>query len=163
MPEAKRILVISDTHLSEAAWRGALSVAGPIDMAFHLGDNVSDARKMERELAKTGTPLYCVKGNCDFSGAEDEQLVTVCGWRLWLTHGHKFGVKYGLGRLFYAAREREADAALFGHTHQPCEEYMEGCLLLNPGSAARPRGVHPTFALLEVSRDGIRSRIVAMD
>ena len=41
--DAKRILVLSDTHRRRAAWECALRQAGPVDEIFHLGDNVGDA------------------------------------------------------------------------------------------------------------------------
>ena len=41
--DAKRILVLSDTHRHRAAWECALKQAGPVDEIFHLGDNVGDA------------------------------------------------------------------------------------------------------------------------
>ena len=58
------------------------------------------------------------------------------GRTLYLSHGHEHNVKYdkALLRLRYAAAERGANAALFGHTHQQRLEDENGFLTLNPGS-----------------------------
>ena len=70
--DAKRILVLSDTHRHRAAWECALKQAGPVDEIFHLGDNVGDAAAIADQAKIRVT---CVKGNCDFGGAEAEELV----------------------------------------------------------------------------------------
>lgn len=55
-----------------------------------------------------------------------------------------------------------ADVLVVGHTHVPqVERRSGGELLLNPGSAARPRpGTRPTVGLLEVAAHGVAARIV---
>ncbi|MBQ9942292.1 MAG: metallophosphoesterase [Christensenellaceae bacterium] len=157
--QAKKILVISDTHRHREAWQAALARAGSVDMVFHLGDHVSDAVAMADALAGKAK-VVAVRGNCDFSGDAAEEEVVVCGHRFWLTHGHNYGVKYSLQRLCYAAEEKQVDAVLFGHTHVPTLEYYGGILVLNPGSVGEPRGRKATFALLEVSPEGIFPKMV---
>ena len=57
--------------------------------------------------------------------------------RVFLTHGHLFGVKSGLDTLAAAAKDMGAQLALFGHTHQALLEERNGVTLLNPGAAGR--------------------------
>ena len=56
-----------------------------------------------------------------------------------------------------AAREAGAQAALFGHTHQSLAEQRDGLWLINPGTCGPT--VHPTCAVLNLDRSGLRCRI----
>ena len=40
---------------------------------------------------------------------------------LFITHGHRYGVKSGLGALIAQAVKEDADAVIFGHTHEPLD------------------------------------------
>ena len=148
-----RVLVISDTHGSDAAIRRALEVCRQIDVAIHLGDIVSDAKLLRDLMGER--PCYFVRGNCDsYNAAEDELLVTIGGVTMLLVHGHEDGVKYDMMRLYYHALEHEATVALYGHTHVSDIDRAGNVWMINPGSASRPRMGRPrTCALLEV-RDG---------
>ena len=52
---------------------------------------------------------------------EAEELVVIEGIRILLIHGHKYGVKGGLGQAIARAVPRDADVLVFGHTHTPLE------------------------------------------
>ncbi len=155
----KRILVLADTHGIAEAWKKAIGQAGQVDMIFHLGDNVRDAVAI---ADSTKVKVICVRGNCDFGGAEAEETVMVGSKKLFLTHGHRYGVKYTIDRLCYAAAENGANAAFFGHTHQPLIEYYNGILIMNPGSVGAPRGGRGTFGLVIVNEQGIFPRIAEL-
>ena len=62
-------------------------------------------------------------------------LTELGGVRLFLTHGHLFGVKSGMSRLKLEADRVGADIALFGHTHRPFLEEDGGVWYMNPGAA----------------------------
>ena len=145
-----RIGVFSDSHGNLRALKDALVAAGPLDAALFLGDYSSDARV----IREAGIPLGVVRGNNDFGSPEaDELTMEFDGVRVFCTHGHRYGVYFSTDRLYYAAKEKEADVALFGHTHRPLLENNGGMLIVNPGSVALPRFGEPTYALLTV-RDG---------
>ena len=61
------------------------------------------------------------------------------GVRLLAVHGDKYNVKLELTTLSYYAEEACAQAALFGHTHQPFAGYVGRVLLVNPCSLAQGR------------------------
>ncbi len=148
---ALRVGVISDTHGSELAVERAVAKLADADAWFHLGDGAQEASLLER---LSGKPVYRVKGNCDYGAGEAEQTVTLGGVRILASHGHLFGVQNGRDTLSYRAEELCCKLALYGHTHVPLIEAWGGILLVNPGSAARPRGGKPrTIALVEL-RDG---------
>ena len=111
-----------------------------------------------RELLPN-TPILYVPGNCD-PGSDAPQTVTpvIDGVRFMVTHGHRYRVKFGLMRIGLAALEAEAQAVLFGHTHQPCTESFENVLLFNPGAIGAGGG---TYGILETAHGGITNyRIV---
>lgn len=52
---------------------------------------------------------------------------------------------------------RDGDAILFGHTHKPWTRTVDGRVLINTGSAGRPKDGDPrgSYALIEVGREGL--------
>ena len=146
MREAKRILVLSDSHgypLNNLLMKA--ESLGRIDAVFHLGDGYRDMDGFLTEFPL----LFRVGGNCDFFGGEREELVPLFGKRFFLTHGHAYHVKSTLSLLKSRACEAEADCVLFGHTHVPHNEYDSGRLYLNPGAACDGR-----FSILRVEKNG---------
>ena len=58
-------------------------------------------------------------------------------------------VKMDLDDLLIKAKAREADIAVFGHTHIPTIQEEDGVLMVNPGSVYLPHsGQYPTCAVL---------------
>lgn len=154
-----RIGVLSDSHGDRESLDGLLAAMGALDALCFLGDIASDGAHLQERLEQRGAPtaFYAVRGNNDLaSGLPDELTLDLGGRRIFLTHGHLRRVKSGLLHLTYAAREREADVALFGHTHMRCCQYELGVLLLNPGAAgcAFPGAARPTGAVLEIDEAG---------
>ena len=89
------------------------------DAILFLGDG---ARDLDR-LFLIDTPLWAVRGNCDWYASDYadkiERLLYFEGHTILMVHGHEWGVKGGLGALIAHASDVEADIVLFGHTHQP--------------------------------------------
>lgn len=116
------------------------------DYIFHLGDYMQDAEKLERLYPML--PMVRVPGNCDYDFVTpDRQIGEWGGVRFLLTHGHRYGVKQGLLCLSMAAKEAQADVALFGHTHRAFCEQHEGIWLMNPGSCG---GAWPSYGVVEI-------------
>ena len=108
------------------------------DTVIHLGDHLADAESMEAVFP--GTDFYHVPGNCDYFTAVPQKLtVELDGVRIFLTHGHLFGVKSGLSGLEAEARRIGAQLALFGHTHRAVLEEGSGLWLMNPGACGAGR------------------------
>ena len=139
-----KIIVFSDSHGDVENMILAVEQERP-DMALHLGDGWRDALSLRRRYPDL--PLAQVPGNCDFRGSEAAvRVLEAEGRRILLCHGHTLGVKTGQDLLLAEALERGADAALFGHTHQPYVEYRSGVWLFNPGSIGDFR--HPSYGTL---------------
>ena len=119
------------------------------DGVLFLGDGLRDAELLESEI-----PWYMVKGNCDWFGGErpDEIVMAMEGHTLLLAHGHRYGVKGGLGALLKHACEVGADVVLYGHTHNPDLQIVDAgevvgdailekpIYLFNPGSIGSREG-----------------------
>ncbi|MBQ9393390.1 MAG: YfcE family phosphodiesterase [Oscillospiraceae bacterium] len=132
-----RILVLSDSHGRVENMERCVALAEP-DHILHLGDCVRDAQCLHRLFP--AIPMTTVPGNCDWGdGDEPEKLIELGGCRILMMHGHTRGVKYGLQRAVYAAREAGAQVLTFGHTHQALSDYDGSLYVLNPGTAG---GVH---------------------
>ena len=101
---------------------------------IHLGDYIRDAEHLSERYPEI--PMICVPGNCDHADNRENCLVREIGRvRFFITHGHRYGVKYDLTRLAYAALEAGASVALFGHTHCALHQQINDRLVLfNPGS-----------------------------
>ncbi len=126
----------------------------PFDMLIHCGD-VEGQEDEIRRLA--GCETHIVSGNNDyFSSLPREEEFSVGNYKVFLTHGHSYGVSMGTGRLVEEARSRGADTVIFGHTHRPMDKRIEGIRVLNPGSLSYPRqeGRDPSYMLMEFDRQG---------
>lgn len=143
-----KILVLSDSHSALRFMREAVRAVKP-DAIIHLGDYYDDGRAIAEE--NPHIPFHQVPGNCDTYRmiCREPEILTyeVCGVRLYMTHGHRHGVKYGNGDLIYEASKAKVDAVLYGHTHIPeCYREDDGMWVLNPGSCNYSGG---TVGLIE--------------
>lgn len=134
-----KIGITGDTHGSVQAMRKLLQLTPPVDLWLHTGDHATDANMIQHA---TGIKAVSVRGNCDYigDGVLFDEYLELEGYKLWLTHGHKYiehSVKADLG---YWAHQLGQDIVVFGHTHEPLCEYYDDTLLINPGSPSRPRG-----------------------
>lgn len=153
-----RILILSDSHgrcdRMEKAFRDH-----PCEAAVFLGDGLSDF--LEVAARYPSLSYYSVAGNCDsFSREKEVKIIEIEQKRIFLTHGHLHGVKWGLDRFISSACQSGACAALFGHTHRAYYEYRSGLLLMNPGSLGDPR--KGSFGILEITPEKMVPQLVRL-
>ncbi len=152
-----RILIVSDTHRRDGNLTCTLQKTGPLDLLIHCGD-VEGSEAFIRQAA--GCPVYMVAGNNDFfSGLPKEEVFAIGDYRVWLTHGHRYGVYMGSATIREAAAARKVDIVMHGHTHCPHLEIGKSrgdITVLNPGSISYPRqeGRRPSYILMELDREG---------
>lgn len=151
-----KILILSDTHHQVIECRELIRSLGKIDLIIHAGDCTSDAKDLQREFPHI--PIQYVKGNNDFFDNEPTDLTfTVHNKKIFVTHGHTYGVKYGLDRLYNKAKFEDYDLIVFGHTHSPMTEFVGKCTIINPGTM----GYYPkTYAIAEILDDTIYTSIL---
>lgn len=131
-----KILVLSDSHSALRFMRSCIAAVKP-DAVIHLGDHYDDAEILAQENPRIR--FHMVPGNCDRYRCPPNtpQILAypVCGVMLYMTHGHLHGVKSDPFRVIAAAREANAQAVLFGHTHESvCYQEEDGFWVMNPGS-----------------------------
>lgn len=142
------IAVVSDTHRDNYYLKKVRELIKTADMLIHLGDNIEDAESLKRDFKGE---VYTVTGNCDFVGGYPlEQIIDANGIKIFITHGHKYGVKYDLGSLYFRAKELDVKIALYGHTHMAQIEEEDGIILMNPGSTSMPRASKRSIGFIAI-------------
>lgn len=154
-----RIIVISDTHGHNSFIENEIERIGRenIHAIIHAGDYVSDADELEMLFPEI--PMYNVAGNNDFySRAKNEDLFTIDGVKIFLTHGHGYGVKYDSDYRTILCRGEalEADVVVFGHTHIQHLSNRGKLMLLNPGSA----GYSKEYAIIEIENGKAKAALI---
>ncbi|HLN62988.1 MAG TPA: metallophosphoesterase [Symbiobacteriaceae bacterium] len=160
-----RVAVISDTHGDLSRLDRARDLLGPVDWLIHAGDYYRDAQPVAERLGVPPERVRAVVGNCDYHLVEPAlDLFEIEGVTVLLTHGHHYGVKHTLDRIYYKAREARVRVAVFGHSHVAVNAEDGGILLLNPGSLSQPRlaGDLPSCALLEVNGGLVTAKILSI-
>ncbi len=151
-----RILVVSDTHGNFLAPLSCLEDTDAVDMIIHLGDEISDARMLERLV---NIPVLMVPGNCDHSSKDQRELSgKIAGHRFLITHGDRYKVKWSLDELVKKAKVISATIVLYGHTHVAMIQQRDGILLVNPGSLMSTSS-SKSYALLTIIGNDISAEI----
>ncbi len=141
-----RILVVSDSHGDPLKLRRAVDQQPTAEMLFFLGDGEHDL-----DYAGVMLPAVKVRGNCDWGSILPAFSVDkINGKVIYSTHGHGEFVKHGTSMLISAAKERGAHIALYGHTHNPVTEYIDGVWYVNPGSMR-----DGNYAVVDITDSGI--------
>jgi len=157
--ENKKLLVLSDSHGDTTSLRAVFNWAknyippnDTICAAAFLGDGLSDLKKAA-DTAEFYCDWKCVSGNNDYGIPMPDSLTfDYAEHRFFICHGHRYSLYSGYHTLAAAARNNNADVALFGHSHVPYNKTTNGIKLINPGSVGRPRSrAGATFAVIECS------------
>lgn len=132
----KRILVLSDSHSGTSFMHWCIDTVKP-DAIVHLGDYYDDGCLIHEEHPMI--PFRQVPGNCDRYRtppfAQEIAIERLCGVDLYLTHGHRHGVKSTTDLLVRDARAAKVQAVLYGHTHIPDCRKDGDLWILNPGAS----------------------------
>ena len=155
-----KILVLSDTHGDTNKAEEAIRNNSEINLIIHLGDYFRDAQKLSAMFPEI--PIEYIYGNSDFM-IEDvpaEKMLEVCGKRIFITHGHRYSVKWDYDKLYKKAEEMHADLLLFGHTHIPDLIEKGNYCVLNPGSTSDPRDdSNESYAIIEIANGLVAPRL----
>lgn len=131
-----KILVFSDSHGMVGFMQRIAEKEKP-DMILHLGDMESDCDGAFADLR-----VVKVRGNCDFHSFEEkERFLDFGSSKIWMTHGHLYGVKSGLASLLKHGEELGANVILYGHTHRRYLLETDRYTVMNPGTPDNSYGV----------------------
>jgi putative phosphoesterase len=138
-----RVGIISDTH-GVVHPRVAEVFAG-VEAILHAGD--IGGMQVIRELERIA-PVVFIPGNID--GVDDAvRRVTIDGVRVLLTHILPRPRKPAK-HIARSLREQPTDLVVFGHSHLPHDEVVDGVRFFNPASAGPRRFDYPvSVGLLE--------------
>lgn len=150
-PAARRIGVISDTHgLLRPA---AVELLRGVDLILHAGDV---GKPFILDALGEIAPVLTVRGNVDvgpWAQTLPETLtLSVAGRSIHMIHNVK---------AMTTGAPAAVDMVVFGHSHVPTAETLDGVLYLNPGSAGPKRFSLPiTLAFLDLVDGALVPRIV---
>lgn len=154
-----RLLVISDSHRKGAIVDRIIRQEKDAKHVFFLGDNTDDIEDLV--YCYPDRTFHIVSGNCDFLPVYPRfDIAKVENVNIFYTHGHSYGVKYGLDALTEAAAKNDCKIALFGHTHIPYIGYKDGIHIVNCGSCSQSRQGGNTYAVIDILKSGILPQII---
>ena len=144
-----KVVVISDAHGNKQAIKRILEFNPDADYVISLGDSEC------RHKFLLDLDIIAIKGNYPRDGGVSyESMLEIEGKRLFLTHGHKYGVGNDLEKLLNKGKSIGANVILYGHTHVPRIDIFEEITFLNPGSISSPRcKIPPSYLVLNIERD----------
>jgi putative phosphoesterase len=160
-----QLAIISDTHMPRGARAipaGCLERCRTADAILHAGDLI-DVAVLDL-LRSLGPPVHAISGNVDSAA-----VCRLLPARLELELG---GARIGMVHIpGPAARRAErlraafprCDAVIFGHTHMPQHEELDGFQIFNPGSPTeRRRAPAHTMGLAAVVGGRVEFELLAL-
>ena len=144
-----KVVVFSDAHGNKQAIKRIIEFNPDADYVISLGDSECRHRFL------LNLDIIAIKGNYPRDGGVAyESILENEGKRLFLVHGHKYGVVNDLEKLLNKGNSIGADLVLYGHTHIPKFNLVEKIIFLNPGSINSPRSKNPpSYLILNIERD----------
>ncbi len=147
-----KILFITDSHRHFSFLIEMMEKEKP-ERVFAMGDYTKDFEELSYLYPEI--PFEMVKGNCDFwdSHFSEEKIIFLEGKRIFLTHGHLYGVKSSYDSLRETGRKMKCDIILFGHTHR---EFLEekDMILANPGAAQDGK-----YGILDLQKEKVEIKL----
>lgn len=153
-----KAIVFSDSH----GYLNNLDLAlknfkNEIDCLIHLGDFFEDTKEIKKNYKDL--EIFAVSGNNDFINEPSEKVFYLNNFKVFVTHGHRYNVYFGVENLRYRALELDANICLFGHSHNPFIENKD-LFILNPGSISYPRQFDfPTFSIINLEDNKVSADI----
>lgn len=132
-----KLLIFSDSHGRVGNMVQAAEQEKDYNMVVFAGDVHRDIE--EFMLCYPRVLVAEVIGNNDFfvKSVPEDRLFEIEGKRVFLTHGHKYNVKFSTTQLALHARAKKADICIYGHTHCRDLDEVLGVTMINPGTASK--------------------------
>lgn len=144
-----KVLVISDSHGKLDRLISIYEEEKP-DVVLCAGDFSEDGEELS--FIYPNSKYYIVKGNCDYYDikSEDEMVIELEGHRVFLAHGHHYGVKQLYDLIEKRGMELNCDIVVFGHTHRQYLEIKEGITLFNPGAV-----MNRDYGVIKINKESV--------
>ncbi len=158
-----KIGVISDTHLSASNCKlpaGLINALKDCDLILHAGDLI-DLCILEalRKISK----VEAVFGNMDLpnvsNALQKKRVFDAEGKKICLIHG--YGDPNNLIKILKDEfKAQKPDIIVFGHSHMPMNELIDGILFFNPGSATDTIfAPYRAYGIIEIDKGKINANI----
>jgi len=149
--------IISDTH-GFLDPRVEPLFAG-VDHILHAGDIGSPMIELELKFI---APVTVVLGNTDLGLTYKETEIVTLHAKKFLIH-HIVNPVALSDSLRSQIKRHRPDAVIFGHTHKPFAETVDGVFFFNPGYAGKPKfGADRSVALLHLDESGFRHEFLPL-
>jgi uncharacterized protein len=159
-----RIVVISDTHTDSInnLHQQVLDEMSRADMIIHAGDFTG--KRLVEALRKIG-PFRGVYGNIDGPEVRKElpeiEIVQAGSFKIGINHPAEGGSPHTLEQRL-RPKFPEVQAIIHGHSHRTKNDFRDGVLWFNPGSATgKFPATKKTFGILTVDKE-IRGEIIRL-
>lgn len=159
-----KLIVFSDSHRANITDMLVIIDEEKPDAVLHLGDLTADVDDIR--CVHPDVPVYNVRGNNDWNvdGVKDSMIICAEQARIFITHGHLYGVRRNTLALEEAARKNGCNAALYGHTHEAEITQKRDMLIANPGSISMPYTADPpSYLRLEIHGRHIEPELVYLE
>ncbi len=155
-----RLIALSDTH-SEALPKPLLEDIKKSDLVIHVGDFCDMEAYQKLKQLKEIRSVYGNMDGVDLRGIMPRKAIFMCEKvAVGLIHGEGIGDMV-LDRVRAAFKGERVNVVVFGHSHQPCHEEIDGVLYLNPGSPTDTvRAPYLSYGVLDISGDMVKGHIV---
>ncbi|HBN85142.1 MAG TPA: YfcE family phosphodiesterase [Clostridiales bacterium] len=150
-----KIVVFADSHRDNETMTFVVKKERP-ELVIHLGDHITDAEHLQKDFPEI--PMEMVPGNTDTVICYPyEKTIIKNKKRIYITHGDRYNVQFGLSRIFYKGESVNADMILFGHTHIPYLENEGGIWMMNPGRIGRVsrNSIQASYGIILLKNDEI--------
>ena len=105
-----KVLIVSDSHGRNKNLIEVINKIEPFDLLIHLGDFDEDSDYI-RSLVDCPSHIVC--GNNDYYCDEDyDKLVSIGDYKVFLSHGHRYGVSYDTSRIKGIGKELGAQVVM---------------------------------------------------
>jgi uncharacterized protein len=146
--EAKRLVVVADTHSAPHAETRRIIRDYKPDAILHAGD-IGDLAVID-ELARIAQ-VFAIRGNIDKTELPDVLVLDHPALRMMIVHIGVYGPKLR-AEVAKQARDEQARLVICGHSHVPFIGVDRGIYVFNPGSCGPRRFQLPiVFGTLELS------------
>lgn len=149
--------IISDTHgfldpRVEKIFEG-------VDHILHAGDIGNPVIELELKFI---APVTVVLGNTDLGLHFKETEIVTLAAKKFIIH-HIVNPRALADTMAARIRRTHPDAVIFGHTHKPFAEFVDGVFFFNPGYAGKPKfGTERSVARLHIDGPDIRHEFIPL-
>ena len=161
-----KIGVLSDTHIPVSAGKLPSQIKDffkDCDLIIHAGDLVEKSVMDDlRKIAET----KAVYGNMDSpelkKSLPEKIIFKAVGKSIGVIHGKGWGT--GTVKSVKKVFKEKLDIVIFGHSHVPFNEVIDGTLFFNPGSATdRVFAPYRSFGMIRIEGDNIEGEIIRIN